>query len=157
MARITLHADVRIHIVFPFFTKSLSSTQRDRVIATGSFPYVPKPQVESVQGSAAATASTQEELSVDERVNNLKKEFDELLERLRKIKKAAQKRAKNVVFEYDPTLTDNEIYADAEETLFGFASGTITYAMYESILDFEKKIDKWIGYDAMIKAGSANG
>lgn len=156
MARITLYVDVQITVFFPFFTKSLSANQRERVIATGSFPYVPKPQVESVQATAATSAALQE-LSVDERIANLKKDFDDMLERLKKIKKATQRRAKNVVFEYDPLLTENEAYTDAEETLFGFASGTITYAMYESILDFEKKIDKWIGYDAMIKAGSVNG
>lgn len=156
MARVSLFSDVQIHVVFPFFTKLLSTNQRDRVIATGSFPYVPKPQVESVQSSFASSESAQE-LSVDERVANLKREFDDMLERLKKIKKATQRRAKNIVFEYDPLLTENEAYADAEETLFGFASGTITYAMYESILEFEKKVDKWIGYDSMIKAGSVNG
>jgi hypothetical protein len=156
MARISFFTDVQIHVIFPFFTKSLSSTQRERVITTGSFPYVPKPQVESVEATSASL-NLPRELSIDERVASLKSNFDEMLERLRKIKKATQRRAKNVVFEYDPLLTNNEAYADAEETLFGFASGTITYAMYESILDFEKKVDKWIGYDAMIKAGSANG
>lgn len=156
MARISFFTDVEIHVIFPFFTKSLSSTQRERVITTGSFPYVPKPQVESVEATSTSL-NLPRELSIDERVANLKSNFDEMLERLRKIKKATQRRAKNVVFEYDPLLTSNEAYADAEETLFGFASGTITYAMYESILDFEKKVDKWIGYDAMIKAGSVNG
>jgi hypothetical protein len=156
MARISFFTDVQIQVIFPFFTKSLSSTQRERVIATGSFPYIPKPQVESVQATSTSV-NLPRELSVDERIANLKNDFNEMLERLRKIKKATERRTKNIVFEYDPLLTENEAYTDAEETLFGFASGTITYAMYESILDFEKKVDRWIGYDAMIKAGSANG
>jgi hypothetical protein len=156
MARISVFADVQIIVVFPFLTKSLKEDQRERVLATGTFPYVPKPQVESIQAASSRQISD-ELLDTTGRVDRLKKDFDDMLKRLAKIREATRKRAKNVVFEYDPTLAENESYADAEETLFGVASGTITYAMYESLLDFEKKLDKWIGHKAISQEGLPNG
>jgi len=156
MTRVSVFADVKISVVFPFLTKSLKEEQRERVLATGTFPYVPKPQIESVQATSVAQI-TDEAIDTDRRISRLKVDFDEMLSRLRKIKDAARRRAKNIVFEYDPTLTENEAYTDAEETLFGVASGSITYAMYESLLEFEKKLDKWIGHKAISQEGLPNG
>jgi hypothetical protein len=156
MARVSIFADVRISVVFPFLTKSLKEEQRERVLATGIFPYVPKPQVESVQ-AASVRQVVDESIDTDRRISRLKVDFDDMLNRLRKIKDAARRRAKNIVFEYDPVLTENEAYTDAEETLFGVASGTITYSMYESLLEFEKKLDKWIGHKAISQEGLPNG
>lgn len=156
MARISVSADVQISVIFPFLTKSLSSSQRDRVLATGSFPYIPKPQVATAQASSVREI-IDEQPTTEDRIKNLKTDFDEMLARLKKIKDATRRRAKNIVFEYDPTLTENESYSDAEETLFGFASGTITFAMYESMLEFEKKIDRWIGHKAISQEGLQNG
>lgn len=156
MAKITVFSDVQIRVVLPFVTKSLNEDQRERVLATGTFPYIPKPQVESVQAVSVRQISD-ETLETDKRINRLKVDFDEMLAKLKRIKDAARRRAKNIVFEYDPLLTENEAYTDAEETLFGFASGTITYSMYESILEFEKKLDRWIGHKAISQEGLPNG
>jgi hypothetical protein len=75
---------------------------------------------------------------------------------LDKIQKAIRKRAKNIVFEYDPNLTKNEGYANAEESLFGYASGTITYDMYEQILELEKKLDGWVRHASVANGGALN-
>ena len=98
-----------------------------------------------------------EPLSNKERANKLHGRLEDLLSEIEKVKAFMAKKAKNVVFEYDPSLTQNEIYADAEETLFGVASGTITYAMFEQILNFEEKIDRWIAHQSIANGGTLNG
>ena len=153
MAQISFNADVKIRVVLPLVTKQLGSNQRDRVGASGAFPYEPRPQIDTAKSFSEAEEIT---ISNEERVSALNKRFDTMLLDLDKIQKAIRKRAKNIVFEYDPTLTKNESYADAEETIFGVASGTITYDMYEQILELEKKLDAWIRHASVANGGTLN-
>ena len=156
MAHINFNADVKIKVVFPIVTKSLKGDDRSRINTTGAFTYTPKPQVPSAQ-STMTSVDFKEPISNKERAEKLHGRLDDLLKEIDKVKAFMAKKAKNVVFEYDPTLTQNEIYADAEETLFGYASGTITYAMFEQILNFEEKIDRWIAHQSIANGGTLNG
>lgn len=153
MAAISFNADIKIRVVLPLVTKQLNSSQRERVGASGAFPYQPRPQIDTARSFAES-----EERTIDntERSEALKKRFDNMMIDLDKIQKAIRKRARNIVFEYDPNLTKNESYADAEETLFGYASGTITYDMYEQILELEKKLDAWIRHASVANGGTLN-
>jgi hypothetical protein len=156
MAQVTFNADMRIRVVFPTVTKSLRIDDRKTLTASGTFAYTPKPQVDSAQSSLSekdVTGTT----STTDRTANLIGDLDDLLKEIAKIKKAMRKKAKRVVFEYDPLVTANEAYADAEETLFGAASGTITYDMFESILDFEAKVDAWISHQSIANGGNLSG
>lgn len=156
MAHINFNADVKIKVIFPLVTKSLKGDDRTRLNTTGSFTYTPKPQVDSAQGAIMA-ADFKEPVSNKTRAAKLQSNLGDLLAEIEKVKAFMAKKAKNVVFEYDPNLTQNELYADAEETLFGVASGTITYAMFEQILNFEEKVDRWIAHQSIAGGGSLNG
>lgn len=153
MAQISFNADFKIRVVLPLVTKPLGSEQRQRVGASGAFPYQPRPQIET---KASLTRDLGELPSAEERSEKLKTRFNNMLIDLEKIRKAIRKRAKNIAFEYDPLLTKNEAYADAEETLFGFASGVITYDQYEQLLEFEKKLDAWIRHASIANGGALN-
>ena len=156
MALINFNADVRIKVVFPYVTKSLKDTDRSRVTATGSFTYEPRPQVESAHSVFEDTASTVP-LTVKQRSINLQSTLGDLLAEIAKIKKFMAKKAKNIIFQYDPVETRNESYADAEETLFGVASGVIDYGKFEKILELEEKIDRWIAHQSIANGGTLNG
>lgn len=156
MAVVNFNADIKIKVVFPNVTKSLKGDDRTRINTTGAFTYTPKPQVATAQ-SVMTDVEFKEPLSNKERANKLHGRLEDLLSEIEKVKAFMAKKAKNVVFEYDPSLTQNEIYADAEETLFGVASGTITYAMFEQILNFEEKIDRWIAHQSIANGGTLNG
>lgn len=156
MAHINFNADVKIKVVFPLVTKSLKGDDRGRLNTTGAFTYSPKPQVDSAQ-SAITAVDFKEPVSNKVRAAKLRDNLGDLLTEIEKVKGFMAKKAKNIVFEYDPLLTQNELYAEAEETLFGVASGKITYAMFEQILNFEEKVDRWIAHKSIANGGSLNG
>lgn len=156
MAHISFNADCKVKVVFPNVTKSMKTQDRGRLNATGSFTYTPKPQVEVAQSVLEDSVST-EIPTTKERSAKLQAGLGNLLEEIEKIKTFMRKKAKGIVFEYDPTLTKNESYSDAEETLFGVASGTITYDMFEQILGLEEKIDRWIAHQSIANGGTLNG
>lgn len=156
MAAVNFNADIRIRVVFPLVTKSLKGDDRTRLNTTSAFTYTPKPQVDAVQ-SAISKVEFKEPATNKQRAAKLQGKLGDLLDEIEKVKKFMAKKAKNVVFEYDPALTQNELYADAEETLFGYASGKITYEMFEKILNFEEKIDRWIAHQSIANGGSLNG
>lgn len=156
MAQINFNADFKIKVVYPYLTRSLTKDDKTRIGATGSFRYTPKPQVDSAQ-SANTTANYKEPASTKERAAKLQDGLLDLLKQIEQISQSMSKRAKGVVFKYDPALAENEEYTDAEETLFGFASGVITFDMYKQILDFEEKIDRWIGHQSIENNGKING
>jgi hypothetical protein len=156
MAQISFNADVKIKVVFPYVTKSLKTGDKSRVEATGAFTYTPKPQIDTARRNITES-NFQEATSNKDRAERLKAGLSDLLSEIAKIKAVMAKRAKNIFFQYDPMLTSNEAYADAEETLFGFASGTITFDMYQAVLDFEEKIDKWIAHKSIANGGNLGG
>lgn len=147
---------MKIRVVYPQLTKKMSGSDKSYLGQTGTFKYEPRPQVETAQvGNTEVnfSPSTPEK----ERFSKLGENLDDLIAQAEKIEAAFRKRAKNIVVEYDPTDAQNESLTDAESTLFGAASGRITYAMYERILEFEDKINKWISHQSIINDGKLNG
>ena len=152
MTPVNFNSDFRIKVVFPFLTKGLKTDERERIEATGTFSFTPRPQVDT--STATTNKVTLKEGQTDrERAAKISNQLGDLLEEIEKIKNVFRKRAQNIILEYDPVLTENEALADSEETLFGFASGTITYEMFEQVLDFEVKVNKWLSQRSMANGG----
>jgi len=155
MALISFNADMKIKVVYPQLTKQMSGSDKNYLGQTGTFKYEPRPQVETAQANNTEvnfSPSTSEK----DRFNKLGENLDDLIAQAEKVEAAYRKRAEGVVVEYDVTDANNESIVDAENTLFGGASGKITYAMYERILDFEDKINKWISHQSIINDGKLN-
>lgn len=157
MAQISFKVDTKIKVIFPFMTKGLKGKERSRINTTGAFKFEPRPQVDTSQG-AQSRLNVREPASDRERAKKLGENLGNLLEEIARIKKVFRKRSQNIILEYDPGLTENEPLTDAEETLFGNASGTVTYEMFEQVLDFEAKLNKWLGHQSIANGGqlSAN-
>lgn len=155
MASINFNADMKIKVVYPQLTKKMSGSDKSQLGQTGTFKYEPRPQVETAQASNTEvnfSPSTPQK----ERFNKLGVDLDDLISQAEKIEAAFRKRAADVVVEYDALDIANESISDAEATIFGVASGKITYAMYESMLEFEDKINKWISHQSIINDGKLN-
>ena len=152
MAAVDFNADFQIKVVFPFLTKGLKNDDRSRIEATGTFSFTPRPQVDT-STSATNQVTLKQGQTDKERAAKVSDKLGDLLDEMGKIKKVFRKRSQNIILEYDPILTENEALADAEETLFGFASGTITYEMFEQILEFEAKVNKWLSHRSIANGG----
>lgn len=153
MAAVSEKFDVKIRVVFPYLTKSLPKNDNERINATGNFNFNPPPQVDTAQGSILGSSPIRE-INNEERVSNLKDGLDNLLGEFDKILEVIKKRASHFTLVYDPELTENEALANAETDLFGLASGKITYAMFEQVLAFEEKINKYISHLSIENGGT---
>ena len=145
MAAISDNFDVKIRVVFPFLTKSLNTDDSSRINATGTFNFSPPPQVDTAQGTAVQSSPVKA-TPVQERARVLKGDLEDLLAGFNRIQEAMRSRAQHIVLKYDPELAENEALANAEVDLFGFASGAITYNMFNQVLDYQQKIDKYISH-----------
>ena len=142
--------------LFPQLTKSLAGASREQITDTGAVTYQPRPQIETAKNSANLNDFTESPLQ-SEKVEELGKNLDELIEEATRLQKAFRKRAKNIVLEYNPDLLQNEGLAEAELNLFGTKNGEITYDMYEQILDLEEKIGRWLTHQSIINGGTIDG
>jgi hypothetical protein len=156
MALISFNADMKIKVVFPPLTKSLSGGDRNKIGQTGTFKYEPRPQVETAQAINTETNFTPSTPEQD-RFQKLGEDLDDLIAQAEKIEKVFRKRAAGIAFEYDVNNIQNESLIEAERDIFGVASGRVTYAMYEEILALEEKINKWISHQSIINDGSLGG
>jgi len=155
MAAISENFDVRIRVVFPFLTKSLPKDDSERINATGTFNFDPPPQVDVAQGQAIG-ASPVKETSPKDRAKNLKDELVDLLAGFNRIQEAVRRRSQHITFKYDPELAENEALANAEADLFGTASGAITYDMFDKVMEYNEKIDKYISHLSIENEGVLN-
>jgi hypothetical protein len=153
MAVIIENFDVKIRVVFPFLTKSLPKNDSSRINATGNFNFSPPPQVDTAQGLVLEESPVKGQ-NYTERVDNLKSGLDQLMIDFDKIQDIMRKRSQHLILTYDPELTENEALANAEIDLFGSASGRITYQMFEQVLAYQEKINKYISHLSVENGGT---
>ena len=156
MAAITEDFDIKIRVVFPYLTKSLPKDDSDTITATGNFNFEPPPQVETPIG-ATTTSSPIKGINPSARADTLKSNLNSLAADFDNIQEAFRKRAKHIALKYDPELAQNESLANAEISIFGFASGEITYEMFDLVIDYENKIDKYISHMSIENEGVLSG
>lgn len=153
MAAVSENFDVKIRVVFPFLTRSLPKNDNDKINATGNFNFTPPPQVNTAQG-LAVSENLVKAPSYSDRISNLKNGLSGLMNDFDKIQDVIRKRCKHIVLVYDPELTENEALANAEIDLFGVASGRITYEMFEQVLSYQEKINKYISHLSVENGGA---
>lgn len=156
MAIVSEDFDVKVRVVFPFLTKSLSTDDNQQINATGNFNFEPPPQVDTAQGLGTGESPVTE-TTAEDRAEGLKNDLGDLLKRFNRIQEAMKKRSQHIILRYDPELTENEALANAETDLFGVASGAITYAMYEQVIGYEEKVNKYISHLSIENEGVLNG
>lgn len=156
MSQVSFNVDIAINIETPILTRRLGSMDKSRLGETGAFNFQPRPQVET-SSPERNQANFKEGQEDRERFEQLDQSLEDLLKRIAKREEFMRKKCGHLYMTYDPSLAENESISEAEETLFGFASGKITYAMYEAILEFEQKINTWISQKSIDNGGALNG
>lgn len=156
MATISQNYDVRIKVIFPLLTKSISNKDVSRINATGSFSYQPQKQVDVIP-QAVLDVNIIPEQNKDAETEKIKEDFGIILRDLKAIEEAFRKRSKHIILKYDAETTENEALANAEAALFGNASGEITYDMYAKTLAYEQKINKYISHQSIENKGVFGG
>ena len=148
--------DVKIQVVYPYLTKSLNNKDRETVKAIGTFKFESRPQVETATSGAVQNNFVKAKSAAD-RAQTLKDKFGVLLSDLEKVEEVIKKRAGHITLKYNPELTENEALTNAEETVFGYPSGEITYARFKETIDFLSKVDKYISHQNVENQGVLSG
>ncbi len=161
MATVSENFDVRIKVVFPFLTKSLPKDDSERINATGTFNFEPPPQVDTAQG-VVVEASPVRDVNRNDRVETLRNDLQSLLEDFNRIQEVMKRKAEHIVLAYDPELAQNEALTNAEAEIFGadefgVPSGRITYEMYEQVVEYHEKINKYISHLSIENEGALDG
>jgi len=156
MTDISKTFDVQINVVFPFLTKILKEKDSDRIKASGSFNYESVPQVETAQGRKVSL-NFQKADSNAVRMEKMKSDLQGMIDDFNRIEKVLEQRSQHIEFKYDPEASQNESLTDAEETLFGTASGNISFEMYKKVLEYEERIDRYISHQSIENGGPFSG
>lgn len=143
MALVTKEFDVKIRVILPRLTKGISAQDKERIEARTLFKYEPQ---SPVQQPVAAQSSKDDgqEISLTELREQALQEMRDLSKDFKKMRDAAGKRLASIEFRYDPEAIENESYRDAEEGLFGIATGVIGYDKYLKAQEYSQKIDEEI-------------
>ncbi len=149
MSVVTKTFDVRIDIKRPYTTKNISTDDFSKIIQTTTLKY------ESLK-TTSAQAPDQDQLE-PETENPLAKaiaETDQLYEGFEDLAAQAEKDLNSIVFTYDTSLPENELIAEAERSLFGSASGVITFSKYKKVLAYEQIINRQISENMVTNGGT---
>lgn len=132
--------DVKISVVFPYLTKNISEKDSERISRNTLFKYeaqraIPTPQL------AAEPVTTQEE-EEDSPATKLAKRFKKIYDDFDALKRQAEKNLEGVVYLYDVTSLNYEDIATADESIFGWASGEITFTKYKQAMEMKEMIEE---------------
>jgi len=156
MATITENFDVQISVITPKVTKNLKKRDLDRLTATNNIKYTAQ---KSTDASSSPLINNQV-YSVDDEVKSdadyLLDEFEDILGEIERIQSVVDKRSKDLYIEYNPYSAENEALAQAEETLFGYASGKITYEMYKQVIEYNERINKYLSQKSINSNGGVS-
>lgn len=155
MASVALSFDVKISIIRPYITKNLGNTDLTRINETTNLKYESlKTLAPQSMGGSAQEPSDEEVLDY---LDSSLKELDSIHDEFDDLSKKAEDVLKEIVFTYDVTLSENELLANAERALFGFASGIITFAKYKKINELEEIVNNEIQSRIVENGGRLDG
>lgn len=150
MATIQHYFDVKINVVFPHISKTIPEKDSERIQTTNFFKYEAQ---KSVQQPDLALFAPQEE-EVDEtnedRVKRIDNELEVMEDDFKRLEDRADKAFKDYVFVYDVTDPAFEQLKEAEEAIFGVATGRITQDKFTKVLDLIDVVDEMV-IDATIE------
>lgn len=142
--------DVKISIIRPYITKEMKDSDLSRINQTTNLRY----ESLSIVGpqSLGSGLSEMEEEEVLSYLDESIKELDEIYNRFDDYSKRSEEAIKNIVFSYDVSKEENEITANAERSIFGSATGLITFQKYKKLIELEEILNREI-QERMIDGG----
>lgn len=142
MATIIQSFDVKISIIRPYITKNLSDQDSSRIVQTTNLKY------ESLKTLTPQGVKSEEAVPSDSEVFDYLKqsiaELDQINNDFGDLEKMADEALAKIVFTYNVEDPENETIAEAERTIFGYASGSVTYSKYQTLLDYEQILNREI-------------
>ena len=148
--QIVKNFDAKIRVVYPYITKGISDSDSERINRNTLMKYEPQKTIVS----PTSISATEKPVAQEERVKDLMKSLHTTHKKMGQLKKIGKKGIENVVYEYDVDDLDNEMLGDAEESLFGAATGKITFAKYQRALAYSRLIDAEIRRRTVANGGS---
>lgn len=149
MAMVSKSFDVKISIIRPYITKNLSEDDFSKINQTTALKYESL-KTTAPQGSLGDPDISNEE--VTDYLGDAVKELDAIYDGFEDLRAQAERELNTVVYTYDFGLPENEMTANAERSLFGSASGVISFAKYKQVLAFEQILNREIS-ERMVNNG----
>ncbi|MDD3412452.1 MAG: hypothetical protein PHY47_00465 [Lachnospiraceae bacterium] len=131
--------DVKINVVYPHITKTIPAKDSERIQQTTFFKYEPQKSV--AQPELLSAVATNEPESNNDRLARTNEELEEIKNDFIRMEEKANNAFKNYSYTYDIEDPRNEGIRNAEEAIFGVATGTITQAKYKKVLDLISAVD----------------
>jgi len=152
MALIQKSFDVKINVVYPHISKTIPEKDSERIQTTNFFKYESQKTVQQPDLSLYQPDSEEEAKTNENRLEALDGELEQMEGEFKRLENRADKAFANYVYEYDLTDPASEDVANAEEALFGVATGVITQAQYKKVLELLDVLD-----EVLVDATIANG
>ena len=144
--QVTKNFDVKISVVHPYLTRNISEKDSERISRNTLFKYEPQKAIETPQLASQSVADVAAKLI--QRFKDIYDGFDTLREK-------AANRLSDIVYEYDVTVLENEAIAVAEESIFGAATGTITFKKYKQAIELSELIEEEIRRRATLQGAAS--
>lgn len=150
MAVIQRYFDVKINVVFPHISKTIPTKDSERIQTTNFFKYEAQKSVQQPDLNLFSTQEEPVEESNEDRVKRIDSELEVMEDDFKRLEDRANQAFANYVFVYDVTDPAFEQIKEAEEAIFGVATGRITQDKFTKVLDLIDVIDE-IVIDATIE------
>lgn len=149
MALIKKSFDVKIKVYYPHLSHSIPQKDSRRIQSTNFNKYEPQKTIESTVRSVE-TPVRETEVSLMERITD---EYKSLENDFSRLEEKAGDRLKSLVYNYDPSIPGSDAMMEAEVSVFGTASGRITFDMYKQALGLKEAIDELMQEEALDNDG----
>jgi len=151
--QVTKNFDVKISVVHPYLTRNISEKDSERISRNTLFKYEPQKAIETPQ-LASQSVADEEESSADVAAKLIQR-FKDIYDGFDTLREKAANRLSDIVYEYDVTVLENEAIAVAEESIFGAATGTITFKKYKQAIELSELIEEEIRRRATLQGAAS--
>jgi hypothetical protein len=144
--------DVKVNVVYPHISKTIPEKDSKRIQTTNFFKYEPQKAVTQPDLSLYQPPEEKEAETNETRMKKLDGKLEEMESEFKRLEDKTEKSFQNYVYTYEIDDASTEAIANAEEAIFGVATGIITQAKYKKVLELLDTIDQML-VDATIENG----
>lgn len=156
MANIQKSFDVKVNVVYPHISKTIPVKDSDRIQTTNFFKYEPQKAVQQPDLSLYQPPDDGEVQTNESRMKKLDAQLEQMQDDFKRLEDKTEKAFKDYVYEYDLLDPASEDIANAEEAVFGIATGIITQAKYKKVLELLDTVDEMIVDGTIENGGTLN-
>lgn len=156
MASIQKSFDVKINVVYPHISKTIPEKDSERIQTTNFFKYEAQKAVQQPELSLYQPSSINEPETNETRMKKLDTELEEMESDFKRLEDKTEKSFRDYVYKYDLKDPGTEAIANAEEAVFGVATGLITQDKYKKVLELLDTIDEMLVEATIENQGTLN-